>query len=442
VKSTSQFDLLEEAIVSDWREPDLRDEMIDNGEAYERMIRFLMISLSVGVALSIMSVLYFALGAGGTLLPLSDQFRHESTVMVAVIGAAVGIGWEFQTIIKTLLSRTGRFLQDISTPSVGKHISTFTAKLSIFGVSVSTNSVSDLQTYLTQQENLSSIRARLLREIRATVGLQTWTFQELSDKLQQKEPDIGLTREMIHRLVDAGYIQQTSSAGPSTHVIRIRDNSIVDGQDLDKVIGDELRRLISYIEDHPDARNIVADSLRLNLSGSDIEPLKDALVSGSTTERMEKLNQAVQELKENPEVDVAGDEFGEVIFRQRANRYQLTPRGIRPFVLFQIQRAQTALADNSHIQATVLASKGLEEFLECLVRSEASTEDLSRNMGLSQLINLCQEHDLISPEHADQLHSLRKIRNTAVHDTENEGINPETAGDLIGDVESIVKYYS
>jgi len=449
-KSTSQFELLEDAIVSDWRESDLRDEMLDNTSQYDTLVGRLMILLSVGIAASLMAVLYFALGIGDTLFDFPNDFKTASIQAVLIVGAIVGIGWEVKNGLSYVRSGGKRIFWGVLDiiPRVD-----LTARVSnILGRIRTEPTYDNILEYLIQSEGLSPIRARLLKEIHSITNFEPWRFDELSNRIQGNEIDIGVTKPMIERLVGSGYLRKVDRKGPSTCLIRTRDGQVVNGKELDQVVGEELGKLIGFLESNEVATRAAADVLGTERT---FESVKQELVSGSASDRIEKLGIVVDGLRDSSEISIENGNVGKIIFRQQADTYQITPAGERPFALFRIQQAKNALRHEAYIQSAVLVSRTLEEFLTCLLFNHHPTLDSNEYRSFHEVIDAVERNGLISMIHMERIDDLRRIRNELVHAgteqsipehleeiKQDSGFAISNFNEVIETAEEIIKSYS
>ena len=436
-KSTSQFDLLEQAIVNDWRNADLRDEMLDNSEEYKETVTTLMIAMAVGVGLSLVTVLYFALGVADAVFDLSDDLSRNLIVVVGVLGFLTGFGIEILRCLQTRYSWSKSKASSFSSPNVIGSIAP-KIKISISPIQKQKYDSNTTQTteFLTEVEDLSPIRARLIKAIREIFDYQAWDYGQLSSQLREEYPDIGLTKEMIERLCDDGYIRDLDRGGPSTIIIHERTNEVVNGKDLDKVVGEELGRVIGHMREDDAILETVSEALNTTPSNAEHK-----LVSGTTSDRIDKLNQAISVIDNKfPNKTPSGKDYGKIQFRNQRDKYQLTPEASRPFALVQIQRAQDALIDEAYIQATVLASRALEEHMTALVNQSNPAADTSSS-SLGFLLNSEEIQELIDEEDINQLNQLREIRNKAVHNDARK-INAEEVEELLSIAETIVVDYA
>ncbi|MGQ3411053.1 hypothetical protein ACT4ML_02160 [Natrinema sp. LN54] len=425
-KSTSQFDLLEQAIVKEWRDPDLRDEMLDNSETYEKNVNRYTILMAMSVGLSLATVLFFALTIADTISDLSSTSKRNAVLVVIGFGLITGFGIE----IIRLLGR-GRFWLS-SKIDVDIDIN----NLNLLGREKDGTEITEVVEFFVEEENISPIRARLLNSIHDLFGYSPWTFAELSSDLQDEYPDIGLTKEMIDRLVDEGYIQKIESRGPRTYLVHERREKVVNDEDIDKVVGEELGRVIGHMREDVEVRNHISKYLGVEPSDA-----KEELVSGTTSERIDKLNSVIDSIRrEYPQKEPPGKEYGKVQFRNSTERYQLTLKASRPFALVLIQQAKDALGEKAHIQATVLGYNGLEEFVRALVRHETPNKDLDvRSLG--HLLQTEETQEIISENDLELIIRFREIRNKAVHEDARQ-IDTSEVQELLSIIENIISKYS
>lgn len=432
-KSTSQFGMLEQAILGNWRSADLRDEMIDNSDKYENIVSKLVIATAVSVGFSLTAVLFLAVGIADAVFGFDQSFKNESLRVIILFGLLVGFGIEFWGLTIKVPSRIQGFITETLVYSKVKNVIFNFVSPTI----IARSGIDDIIEYLVSVEELSGIRARLLVTIRRTMGLKPWTFDELSTRLESENPDVGLTQGMIQRLVNDGYLRRIDEPGPSTIIVHERKEEIVNDAELDKIVGEELGRLIGHMRQDDSIKASVAEALDV-----DIENVKNELVSGTTSDRIDKLNHAIEHIRNTfPEKHPSGKEYGKISFRSRAIRYQISPKGIRSFALVNIDRAKRALHEGLVIQASVLATRGLEEFLRCLLFNHDQSIQGSRPMGLMFLIDKTREKGLLEIEEFDDLHRLREIRNKAVHEADRQ-IEQSEVEELINVAEKVIWIYS
>lgn len=438
-RSMSHFDTLEQAVVNDWRDADLRDEMIDNNDAYARLTTGLMIGMTVSIAFSLMTILFLGLGISDPLLGFSTKTENTYLLGIIVISAVVGIGVEFATAITTLISGLSSGLNRLLPRVVSwiQGISSITIRFPLFRISVTNRELTESYDYedyildVFEARGLSPIRIRLLRAIRETMGLEAWTYADLAESLEEESPDIGVTRGMIERLQENGYVTRVSPEGPSTIIVHERRNEIINQENLDKVVGDEIGRLIGHTRESEAVRNIVADEL--STAPEDIE---NVLVQGSTADRIKKLNTAVERIHD--ELDVEELDYGKIQFRSNAARYRLTPKAIQPFALAQLQRGKQAFEEGHLVQASVLASQGLELYLRSIYLSDKRVDrEQVLKKGIGGLLSALQDEDILSDEEIEMLDHLRDIRNRAVHSQEAE-LEEEEVEELLSIAEQLI----
>jgi HEPN domain-containing protein len=258
-----------------------------------------------------------------------------------------------------------------------------------------------------------------LKLIHSYADYRPWRFDELSSKIKDDETDIGVTRPMIERLVEDGYLRKIHPKGPSSYIIRTRDEEIVNGQDLDKTVGDELRRLIGFLESSDTAITVAADVLG---TARNLEDVKSELTSGPIFNRIDKLGTVVDRLKDDPQVNIEQQDLGKIIIRNQTATYQVTPTGERPFALFRIQQAKSALRHESYIQTTVQVSQALENFLTCLLFNHDPSLDDSEYQSFYHLIDRIGKNDLMSAIDVEKIEDLRRIRNELVHTNTDQSI--------------------
>ncbi|RKD87650.1 hypothetical protein [Halopiger aswanensis] len=432
-KSTSQFDLLEQAIVNDWRDPDLRDEMLDNSETYEKNVNRYTVLMAMSVGLSLATVLFFALTIADTIFDLSSTSKRNAVLVVLGFGLITGFGIE----IIRLLGR-GRFWLSSKVDWLSSKID-FNVKiigLNTLEIKVGKTEITEVVEFFVEKENLSPIRARLIKSIHDLFEYEPWTFDDLSSKLQDEYPDIGLTKEMIDRLVDEGYLQKIESRGPRTYLVHERREKIVNDEDIDKVVGEELGRVIGHMKQDNEVKELISQYLGTNPSNA-----KEVLVSGTTPERIDKLNTIIDLIRrEYPHKEPPGKEYGKIQFRKSMERYQLTPKASRAFALVLVQQAKDALAEKAHIQATVLGYNGLEEFIRALVRHETPSKELDiRSLG--HLLQTKEIQEKISDDDLGLIGRFREIRNKAVHEDARQ-IDSNEVQELLSIIENIIWKYS
>lgn len=438
-RSMSHFDTLEQAVVNDWRDADLRDEMIDNNDSYDRLTTGLMVGMTVSIAFSLMTILFLGLGVSDPLLDFSEETENIYLVGIVVVSAVAGVGVEFATALTTLVSGlfsgVNSLLARIAAWIQG--ITSITIRFPLFSIRVSNRELTgsyDYEEYILdvfEARGLSPIRIRLLRAIRETAGLEAWTFAELAESLEERSPDIGMTRGMIKRLLEEGYITRVSPEGPSTIIVHERRQEIINQKNLDEVVGKELGRLIGDIQEKDAVKEIVADEL-----GTAPENTKEILVEGSTADRIDKLNAAVERIRE--ELDSEELDYGKIQFRSNAARYRLTPKAIQPFALAQQQRGKQAFEEGLLVQASVLASQGLELYLRSIyLRNKRVNKEEVLKKGMSSLLRALQDEDVLSDEDIEMLDYLREIRNRAVYSQEAE-LEEEEVFELLSIAEQLI----
>ena len=422
-KSTSQFETLEEAIVDNWREADLRDEIIDNSDQYESLINRLMILLSASIGLSLIAILFLSVGVYDLTIGLSNSMARNLTIVILILGLVISVGKS----IKNSIQKTPDLVLN-NIPEVSIQFGRIT-------IENTPERPDDIVDFIAQTENLSRIRSRLLNGIKETVGIESWLFSELSDELIEKYPDIGLTRAMVERLRDDGYLKKIQSTGPATFVVHQREEEIINSENLDKVVGEELGRIIGHMRTDEEIRKICSKEL-----GTTTDKVEDELVSGTTTDRIQKLNDVIEAInKEYPEKEPEGKNYGKIEFRQRETRYLLSPKGVRPFTKMQLIQARKSLEQDQHIQASVLASQALEMFLRSLLKSENPSRNIGQ-VGMAHLINEVRNENILSEIDISRFDHLRSIRNKAVHDpSSEEDIEDDEISSLIETSENIVE---
>lgn len=438
-RSMSHFDTLEQAVVNDWRDADLRDEMIDNNDSYDRLTTGLMVGMTVSIAFSLMTILFLSLGVSDPLLGFSEETENEYLVGIVVVSAVAGVGVEFVTaltmLVSILSSGVNSLLARIAAWIQG--ITSITIRFPLFSIRVSNRELTesyDYEDYILdafEARGLSPIRIRLLQAIRETAGLEAWTFAELAESLEERSPDIGVTKGMIQRLLEEGYITRVSPEGPSTIILHERRQEIINQENLDEEVGKELGNLIGDIRKKDVVNEIVADEL-----GTDPGNVEDVLVEGSTADRIDKLNAAVERIRE--EFDTEGLDYGKIQFRSNTARYRLTPKAIQPFALAQLERGKQAFEEGLLVQASVLASQGLELYLRSIHLSDDRVDrEQVLNKGIGSLLIDLRDEDALSDEELDMLDHLREIRNRAVHSQEAE-LEKEEVQELLSIAEQFI----
>lgn len=126
--------------------------------------------------------------------------------------------------------------------------------------------------------------------------------------------------------------------GPSHFIIHERRDEIVNGEDLDTLVEDETERVITdMLSNDPSEEgdaSAIADggeerTIRDVLSEEfDVDPkdVERKLRVGDTTDRMDKLGDAVDAIEDDPAVE-KGD-YGEIFFIHNPYRYELTERAV------------------------------------------------------------------------------------------------------------------
>lgn len=436
-RSTSQFGLLEQAIVNDWSSTDLRDEIIDNSSEYERMVSRLMLVMAIGIGLSLSAILFLALAVADSYISISSDAKSASYAIVLVFGLLTGLGVEILRVGRSLPSLL--WAQTLAIPWSSDSIERIRIEGPVSAVEYRGVNGGEPQTivnYISSQENLSQIRARLLNAIFQTMGSRPWNYSELQQGLKENEAEIGLTRDMISRLVDDGYLRILGASGPETFIIHTRRQEIINGEDLDKNVGDEIGRVIGHINESEKIREAASDAL-----GVEESEVEDYLVAGNTSDRINKLNEVVDNIQEHYPELFSEKRYGMIEFRNRAEQIQLTPKGIRSFALFQIERAKISVREDALIQALVLANRGLEEFFQCLLLNEVPEEDMIKRYSFAQLLDLISQKNLITEAESDRLNRLRIIRNQAVHES-SKRVDEQEVVDLIDIAESVILEHS
>jgi hypothetical protein len=438
-RSISHFDTLEQAVVNGWRDADLRDEMIDNNDSYDWLTTWLMVGMTVSIAFSLMTILFLGLGISDPLLGFSKEKENTYLVGIIVVSAIAGVGVEFTTGLKTLVfglfGGINRLLARIAARI--QEATPITIQFPLFRIRISNEEMTDSYDYddyildMFAARGLSPIRIRLLQAIQEIAGLEAWTFSQLAESLEEKSPDIGVTRGMIQRLLEEGYITHVSPEGPSTIIVHERQQEIINQEDLDKVVGEELGLLIGDIKEKDRVNEIVADEL-----GTTPENVKDVLVEGSTGDRIEKLNAAVERIREELDSEELG--YGKIQFRTNANRFRLTPKAIQPFALAQLERGKQAFEEGLLVQASVLASQGLELYLRSMyLRDKQVDREQVLKKGIAGLLDALQKEDVLSEEKIKMLDHLREIRNRAVHSQEAQ-LEEEEVQELLSIAEQLL----
>ena len=410
-QSMSQFDTLEEAVVHGWRDSDLRDEMIDNNEGYERLTRWLMLGMAVGIAFSIMAILFLAFSAADAILQIPDRLRNANVLLVIVAGGLAGVGIELVSQMSKYLSLGKIRLKQRISPSPPYRVTEISPSADLEGGTGAREI-----DYLTKFDEVTPIRARLIRAIRESFGTRPWSISELTDRLEEEYPDIGVTRGMIQRLNDAGFVQELPQPGPSTYILHEREGEIINGRDLDKEVGEELGRVIGHLTSDEKVRKVVADALDVK---DDTETVKSTLVQGNTFDRIDTLNRAIDWINEElPEAQDhwEGKEYGRIRFMKRSTKYRLSSKAVRPYVLSRIEQATQAFNEGNLVEASVLVSGALEIYLRSIYledKSGAGTE--ANKLGLAQLAEAVQSEGRISSEATQMLRRIQEIRNKAVH---------------------------
>lgn len=426
-KSMSHFDTLEQAVIDGWRNVDLRDEMIENNDGYEQLTDWLMIGMTVSIAFSLMTVLFLGLGIADIIFEFPEGKENMYLIGIVTVSVITGVGANLasQTLeiliiffskSQSLASLVGSRLQGISSVSI--HLPLFKIRISN-KESLDSHVHNDYVTEILMREGLSPIRIRLLRAIREAVGLEAWTFEELSRKVEEESPDVGITRGMIHRLNEDGYVAKVSSNEQSTFILHERKGQVINSENLDKEVGGEIGRLIGHIRDDEVVRGIVAEEL-----GVAPQEVEDVIVQGSTADRIEKLNSSVESLRKSINPDELEElDCGKIQFRNAPVRYRLTPDAIGPFALADLKRGQRAFAEGNLIKASVLASQGLELYLRSVyLRDKQTDEEGVLRMGIGQILNSLKQENIITDEEKELLDHIREIRNRAVH---SEGVELE-----------------
>ncbi|WP_152663310.1 DUF4145 domain-containing protein [Halorubrum saccharovorum] len=466
-RSMSHFDMLEQAVVNDWREADLRDEMIDNNDRYDRLSSLLMICMTISIALSIMTILFIGLGLSDLLFGFTRETENTYLILVMAIGVTVGVGielLEFGINVMNLLLIGSQKVAHYTSVWAARATSRIKKESNIFPVvSITTdllkfvlNSITDIFSFVNQSanvvlrtsrekseayedyagvfesRNISPIRIRLLRAIQEVMGLESWKFNELSDSLGEEFPDIGVTRGMINRLQDEGYITQVSPSGPSTLLVREQQNEVISPDNLQEAIESEVERMVEYIEDKRDLADIVVDEF-----GVTPEDLEDEISDEESIDQLDKLNAVVDRIRDEKEVDELP--FGKVQFIQRANKFRLTPKALQPFMISQLEEGKQALEEGYEIQAVLLASRELELYLKSIaLKQEIINEEEVSRMSIGNLIEILRNNNYISQKEFENISDLQSIRNRAAHSS-NEQLESKEIPELLSFVEDFIR---
>jgi len=425
-RSTSQFDILEQAALQDWKTADLRDEMLDNGKEYAQLISRLMRLMAVSVGLSLIAVLYIALGIADSLVSLPGDFKQKSYILVVLFGVLVAFGMDIRIITENIANKAAFWLRSQLIPPERKART---------GNLPDISEDQEMWTYISEIEGISGVRARLLQAIRDKFGLEPWKYSELSEYLNEDMPDIGLTRLMLNRLRSEGYLRRISKAEPSRFLVSTREDEVFFGQDPDKLVGDELRRLISHIEQDATVREVIAEALQIK---PDVEPMKEALISGTTSDRMNKLNRAVEAVKGSSKIDYPENRYGKIEWRSSPDYYQMTLEGLKPFLIAQLQLAENAMEQGVYREASVLMSGCVEEFLEGLLLDNAQGALEDNSQTIAELLDRVNDHGLLPEDEISKLQDFYRIRNKTVHDSEYE-LTESKAEELIDTVQVVIK---
>lgn len=127
------------------------------------------------------------------------------------------------------------------------------------------------------------------------------------------------TYDRLERLADLGLLYKIDK-GPRTYIIHERRDEVVNGEDIDALIDEEIRRLCAHMNREPFVEWVVAIGLE------EPDPV-NALPKGTFSERQENLREAVRAIEESSAVSKGN--YGAVIFRNPSNKYQATKKAVR-----------------------------------------------------------------------------------------------------------------
>lgn len=128
--------------------------------------------------------------------------------------------------------------------------------------------------------------------------------------------------QRVRRLVNEMAMVNQFDQGPTTYVIHTRLNDIVNGQNLTRMVNEELNRISAHTQQDPAIRQVVA-----NARGVSVGQALQGLFSGNFVERRGRLDNLVRAIQSSPNVNQGN--YGRIIFRTPPNLYRASPLAVQ-----------------------------------------------------------------------------------------------------------------
>lgn len=194
----------------------------------------------------------------------------------------------------------------------------------------------------TEKQNTASVDdqiavAHAMYDERVTPNGDEQTQRELEGLFEGLHLAYALKTCLDH-LIDIEIVETVAQNGPDTYIIHERRDEIVNGEDLEELVGIEIEALIRHIRSddpadegdtpavadggQPIVREVVSDGLNVRP-----ESVVDYLRVGETFDRFDKLSDAIDTIEESDDVEKR-DAYDKITFRRSANRYRLTETAV------------------------------------------------------------------------------------------------------------------
>lgn len=155
----------------------------------------------------------------------------------------------------------------------------------------------------------------------------------LTENQTENELDLDLEFNVgtsIGHLVEIDVLEEVTPSGPDFYAISERLDEIINGR-VDEVAGEDTEALINHMQDddppEDQERSAVADGARdtiRSILSHEFDVVPDAMEQYLRNgDQVEKLNTAVQTIKDHDEIEKR-DDYDEIIFRRGSHRYRLT----------------------------------------------------------------------------------------------------------------------
>lgn len=130
------------------------------------------------------------------------------------------------------------------------------------------------------------------------------------------------TYQRVRRLVNEMAMVNQFDQGPTTYVIHTRLNEIVNGQNLTRLVNEELDRISTHAQQNPAVRQVVA-----NARGVPVGQALQGLFGGDFIDRRSRLDNLVRAIQSSPNVNQGN--YGRIIFRMPPNLYLASPLAVQ-----------------------------------------------------------------------------------------------------------------